>query len=59
MCAKKIIFGILLNEDAKMAKYLANIIKDSVIRCDEIIKETKTIPTKNLPAKGTSANFFI
>ena len=43
----------------KNGKYLANIIKDSVIRCDEIIEETKTIPTKHLPGKGTSANFSI
>ena len=43
---KKIIFGIL-------GKYLANVMDDSVIMCDEIIdaeaksydKQTKTIPT--------------
>ena len=26
-------------------KYLASIINDSVITCDEIMKETKTVPT--------------
>ena len=34
------------------SKYLASIINDSVIICEEIIKETKTIPTKILPAKA-------
>ena len=37
---KKIIFGILLH------KYLANVIDDSVITCNEIIEEeTKTVTT--------------
>ena len=35
-------------------KYVGSIIGDSVIMCDEIIKETKTIPTKS-----TSTNFYI
>ena len=43
---KKIIFGILLHEvvvHIENGKYLANIIDDSVITCDEIIdvEETK------------------
>ena len=42
-------------------KYLASIIDDSVITCDEIIEETKTIPTnfneKN--TKSTIQNFYI
>ena len=38
---KKIIFGILVN-----GKYLASFIDgDSVIMCDEIVEETKAIPT--------------
>ena len=32
-------------------KYLRSIIDDSVITCDEIIEETKTIPTKSISAK--------
>ena len=28
------------------SKYLASIISNSVITCDEIIEETKTVPTK-------------
>ena len=41
---KKIIFGILLH--CENGKYLASIIDDSVITCDEIIHaETETIPT--------------
>ena len=38
---KKIIFGILLHEVVKMENiYLASIMDDSVITCDEIIEET-------------------
>ena len=29
----------------KNGKYLANIMDDSVITCDEIIEETKSVPT--------------
>ena len=29
----------------KNSKYLASIISDSVITCDEIVEETKTVPT--------------
>ena len=50
--AKNIIFGILLLKSSKNKKYLASIIDDSVITCDEIIEETKTIPT-NLMKKKT------
>ena len=42
---KKIMFGILLHVVAKMDNYLANIMYDSVIMWDEIIEETKPIPT--------------
>ena len=48
---KKIIFGILLHVVKKFlvcsenGKYLASIMDDSVITCDEIIEETKTVPT--------------
>ena len=46
---KKIIFGILLHVTVKNAKYLANIIVDSTIICDEFIKskdeEIRTVPT--------------
>ena len=34
-------------------KYLGNIIGDSVITCDEIIKVTKTAPIKIVPTKTT------
>ena len=30
----------------KIGKYLASIVDDSVITCDESIAETKTVPTK-------------
>ena len=42
---KKIMFGILLHVVGKMDNYLANIMYDSVIMWDEIIEETKPIPT--------------
>ena len=38
----------------KNGKYARNIIHDSVITCDKIIEETKTIPTKSISAKCTS-----
>ena len=42
---KKIIFGVQLHVVEKFVYNLASIIEDSVITCDEIIEETKTIPT--------------
>ena len=39
---EKIVFGILLHAVAKM---VASFINDSMIMCDEIIEETKNIPT--------------
>ena len=44
MCEKDYIWN-LASRSCKNGKYLANIIDDSVIMCDEIIEETKTIPT--------------
>ena len=38
----------------KNGKYTRNIIHDSVITCDKIVEETKTIPTKSTSAKCTS-----
>ena len=32
-------------------KYIGSIIVDSVITCDEIIEETKTVPTKSISTK--------
>ena len=45
-------------------KYVGSIIGDSVVILDEIIAETKTIPTKSTSTKavltkGTSASFYI
>ena len=40
VCAKKIIFGILLHVVEKME----SIIDNSVITCDEMINTTKTVP---------------
>ena len=39
--SKKIVFGVLQHA---VAKICGSIIDDSVIVCDKIIKETKTIP---------------
>ena len=51
MSVKKIIFGI------ENGKYLASITDDSVIMCDEIIEETKTVLT-NFNATCKSQNFY-
>ena len=40
-CKQKIVFGVLQHA---VAKICGSIIDDSVIVCDKIIKETKTIP---------------
>ena len=37
-------------------RYAESIIGNSVIRCDEIIKTTKSILTKTVPTKSTSTN---
>ena len=62
---KKIMFGILLHAAVKIKKYLASIMDDSVIICDEVIdsyyEKIKTIPTnfneKNITCKRQ--NFYI
>ena len=40
-------------------KYVISIIDDSESSCDEIIKETKTVPTETVTAKSTSVIFYI
>ena len=62
-CAKDCIW----NHDVctcKNGKYIASIIDDSVIMCDDIIEETKTVPTNSnrietVPTKITSINIYI
>ena len=41
MDVKKIMFGILLQIIVKIGKYLASIMDDSAIMCDEIIESRK------------------
>ena len=62
---KKNMFGIQVHIFVKNGKYLASIIDDSVITCDEVIEscdeETKTIP-KNLNEKNVTCktqSFYI
>ena len=43
----------------KNGKYLAIIIDDSVITCDEIIETAKYVPTKIVLTNSTSTNFYI
>ena len=48
----------------KNGQYVGSIIDNSVVICNEIIKETKTIPTKSTSIKAvltkcTSKNFYI
>ena len=45
MCAKKNYIWNPTTCSCENGKYLANIIDDSVITCDEIIEDTKSIPT--------------
>ena len=56
---KKITFEIVPHENGE---YLASIIDDSVITCNEIIEKTKTFPTtfneKNLTCE-TNSIFFL
>ena len=57
MCAKMIIFGILLHVGCENGKYLASIIDDSVITCDKIIKKKQTYSNKNSPNKKGHKKF--
>ena len=41
------------------SKYLANIIDNSVIICDQIIDATKAVPRKMFLTKSNSVNFYI
>ena len=61
MCAKNVIFGILLHIVIKVVNYLASIIVDSVITCDKIIEETKTVSTNFNSKKVTykTKTFYI
>ena len=53
MCAKKIIFGILLHVLVKMVKIQSgSIINDSVITRDEIINAADSVST-NVPTNAT------
>ena len=52
VCKKDYIWN-LATCSCKISKYLASIIDDSNITCDEIIEETKTIPTKLNETKKT------
>ena len=38
--------------------YLASIIHNSVITCDQFIEEKKTTPTRTLPTKTVPSNFI-
>ena len=40
-------------------KYLASIVENSVITCDQIIEATKTVLTKTVLAKTTLTNLYI
>ena len=49
MCAKKIVFGIILHVICKNGEYLESITANSVITCDEMIETTSANPTKTVP----------
>ena len=59
MCAKKIYFWNLATCSCENGKYVGSIIDDSVIMCDEIIKEAKNVPTKIVTTNNISANLCI
>ena len=57
MCAKKVIFGILLHVVAEMVDMQKSISDDSEITCDEIIGMRKSIMTKTASTKNITTNF--
>ena len=59
MCAKKIYFWNLATCSCENGKYVGSIIDDSVIMCDEIIKEAKNVPTKIVTTNNISVNLYI
>ena len=56
---KKIIFGILATCICENGKYLASIMGDSVIMCDEFIEKTILINFNERKAAFKAQNFFI
>ena len=59
MCEKDYIWN-LATCNCENSKYLASIIDDSVIKCDEIIDTViKTVSATIVPTKSTSTNFYI
>ena len=59
MCPKKNYIWNPGTCSCENVKYVISIIDDSVSWCDEIIKETKTVPTETVTAKSTSVIFYI
>ena len=51
---KKIIFGVLLHVVAEHGKYLASIIDDPVITCDEIIEAVAKSYQRNFNEKNSN-----
>ena len=59
MCEKDYIWN-LATCNCENSKYLASIIDDSVIKCDEIIDTViKTVSATIVPTKSTSTNLYI
>ena len=59
MCVKKNYIWNPRTCCCENGKYVISIIDDLMSSCDEIIKETKIIPTKTVTAKSTSVIFCI
>ena len=55
---KKVFFWNPATSRCKNGTYLGSIIDDSVVLCDRVIEETKTIPTKFVLTKSTSTNIY-
>ena len=58
LCETSLIWN-LATSCCKNGKYLASIIDDSVITCDEFLETTKTVPRKTALTKSTTTNFYI
>ena len=59
ICVKKILFRILVHVFVKIEKYLASIMDDSVITCDEIREETITTNLMKRKKPVKCKNFYI
>ena len=58
MC-EKIYICNLATYSCQNGKCVGSIIDDSVVICNDIIEETKTVPAKLVTTNGSSASFYV